>query len=128
MKNMNLKKALFELDTIEGVFIGYDELINWNGFGCPFFEKEVGLQIVESFNKTYGSSAFYDEELDTFVFYAHCASTDLESARKELHKTGTLRYEDFDIYKGEIKKINGKEIKVYDIGNYSWTWYVDPIK
>lgn len=49
---MKTKKTSFYLEAFgEEVFEGYTFGHNWNGFECPAFEKEVGMKIVESWNK-----------------------------------------------------------------------------
>jgi len=95
-----MKKKLFHVEGL-GVFVGYESGEFWNGFSCPYFKKEVALDIIDKFKDQPFCKAWYDEEKDKFVLQS-------------------LNQMDL-IHEAEI--IDGE--KYYQIGGHIWTWTVD---
>jgi len=93
------KKAMFTMDCWDQKFEGLSFGYSWNGWSCPYFTKEIGLQISEVINEE-KCHLTYSESKDCFVLH------DLEEP-------------DFD---EDIMPqiINGK--KYYSIGACSWCW------
>lgn len=101
------RKTSFSIDG-EKSFEGYTFNRYWNGFDCPYFTKEVAMEICKEFSFKYDEveecRRFYDEETDTF--YEEDWNCDYE--REEIGNPMEINTED------------GK-IKVYDFGG-SWVW------
>ena len=96
-----LKQATFVIEDGPR-FTGYDEEYSWNGWACPWFTKEEGLKIIDSFLKGYLT---FDETKDAFVM-VNQDTTDSE----------------YDYYVGDdIETVDGTQ-HLYPIGNKSWIW------
>lgn len=103
------RKTSFSIDG-EKSFKGYTFNRNWNGFECPYFTKEVSMEICKEFSFKYDETeecrCFYDKETDTF----YCEDYNCDYERQEIgHPT-------------EINTEHGK-IKVYDFGYAGWVWF-----
>ena len=98
-----MRKTLFTIDGVDAIFEGYAEEGHWNGWAKPWFTKEVGMKIVEIFNKgahpIKDSYMRYDAENDIFI-------------RKD------ICYDEPEIYKGY--DVDGMHL--YPIGNMCWIW------
>lgn len=99
----DFRKTKFEIEN-GNQYEGYTKGEHWNGWECPRFTKEVGLQIVEEIN-TFDSKAWFDESKDKFCF--------------DLDNTGEDIYE-FEGY--NIKVGDGGTLHVYPIGAWCWIW------
>ena len=104
MESKQFKKKYFTIEDNTPYYPGYTRGERWNGWACPRFTKEVGLQIA----KDTGIEDYYlvfDEENDRFVYH------DCNDEPNE-HETfeGTDIVVDTDI------------IHVYPIGAWSWVW------
>lgn len=100
-----MKKYLFKVEDCFYGIVGYSDNVKWNGWECPYFEKEVVDLLIQNQDVIEGYKPYYDEENDCYVFtdqfdVNHCV----------------------DKYYGINIKYNGKIIHVYDIGYGSWTW------
>jgi len=105
-------KAIFYIDGIEGMFEGYTDGSNWNGWATPYFTYEEGERIMDAITELHkqddelpirGEVGYYDEAEDAFIVPGE---GDNEA----------------EIFYGMDIKINGKKIRVYPIGNGSWIW------
>lgn len=98
------KYMYFNIDDSTVRYPGYTRGERWNGWACPRFTKEVGLQIA----KDTGIEDYYlvfDEENDRFVYH------DCNDEPNE-HET----FEGTDIV------VDTEIIHVYPIGAWSWIW------
>lgn len=110
---MKTRKTKFYIDAFDGEFEGYTLGQHWNGWACPFFTKEVGMQVVEEFEKFNdkegwgkGYKAWYDKEKDAFCF------VDPNSTEED----------DPEIYEGHDIVFENKTLHVYPIGSFGWVW------
>jgi hypothetical protein len=101
-----MEKAEFYLDADpETTFSGYTKGDTWNGWACPYFEKEVAEQIAEHHGEIHRYEnaeeywAEYDPDEDVFRFH--------DDQGEEPRTFGPVETE-----KG----------KLYAIGAYCWTW------
>lgn len=80
-----------------------DPAVQWNGWACPFFTKEQGMDLVHQTNRAElaGYHAWYEEDGDYFVF---TSDDDTEPERF-----------------GPVVTGEGKGL--YPIGAWCWTWY-----
>lgn len=69
---MSFRKSLFALDDWFGSFEGWTTDQYWNGWACPYFERDVALHIVNAWNSlAFGNEVFrarYEEDQDGSVF------------------------------------------------------------
>ena len=64
-----MKKSLFTIDGFDAIFEGYTDGRHWNGWACPYFTKEVGMEICRA-NNTVNDLAYhmsYNEKTDSFI-------------------------------------------------------------
>lgn len=98
-----MKKSLFTIDGVDAIFEGYTEGRYWNGWDCPYFTKEVGMQIVRVFNNQTpmleDEYMRYDENIDAFIRKDAC-------------------YDEPEMFHG--LDIDG--LHLYPIGTASWIW------
>lgn len=100
------EKAQFCMDAIEGIsFAGYSNGDTWNGFACPYFEKDVAEQVLQVSTQN-GYTWQFDLENDAFIVKN---TQDPEAYEPEK-------------FVGRLVTINGGEVKVYPVGAYSWIW------
>lgn len=105
------RPGTFTMDAMEGPYPGYTGGNNWNGWATPYFEFDVAERIAEDYVRVNqeaggdmaGSRARYDESEDAFALYEPIND-----------------YESF--YYAQPISVDGKEVKVYSIGTYEWTW------
>ena len=64
-----MRKTRFAIDGYEGTFEGYTNGRIWNGFACPCFTKEVGMEICRANNEVNDATyhMWYDEKTDSFI-------------------------------------------------------------
>ncbi len=98
--NLSLQPARVELESWHVFPCFIDPSVNWNGYACPYFTKEVGLRIVDAMRQ-HGGEHEYDEAFDTFKF------------------VGDFEPEIFDAVEVEGKKL-------YAIGAFAWCWIIVP--
>lgn len=101
-----LRSTEFYLDADpDTTFSGYTKGNTWNGWACPYFEKEVAEQVAEHYGELHRYDnegeywAEYDPQEDVFAFH--------DTQNDEPRKFGPV-------------EIDGK--KLYPIGAYCWTW------
>ncbi|MCS3645420.1 hypothetical protein [Salinibacter ruber] len=101
-----LRKAQFYLDIDpEETFEGYTKGDTWNGWACPYFEKDVAEQVAEHYSELHryeGEEEYWAEyaaEKDVFAFY--------DTQSEEPQEFGAVQ-------------VGGE--KLYPIGAYCWTW------
>lgn len=98
-----MKKSLFTIDGINAIFEGYTNGQHWNGWACPYFTKEVGMQIVQIFNnQTHmleDEYMRYDENIDAFIRKDAC-------------------YDEPEMFHG----IDIDGMHLYPIGTMNWIW------
>ena len=108
---MNVRKAKFYIDGLgDGIYPGFTEGDHWNGFACPFFEKETGMKIIDAWiaagkeiTPEVEYTASFDLETDSFYFDDDCGD-------------GSIQFEGLDIV------YEGKTVHVYPIGASFWVW------
>jgi hypothetical protein len=84
----------------------------WNGWACPYYTKEVGLQIVENMKKWVDPNhARYNGETDTFEF-AYYPDGNVSEQGTEIDSFESC----------EIKGPGGETL--YCIGGWCWCWNV----
>jgi len=99
------RKTYFTIDEEGHLFEGYTTDKTWNGWECPFFTLEVGMQLVEHFNSD-KYPAYYDANKDTFVF---CMTEDDNP-------------DEYSKYSSKEVEIESVKLKLYPIGAFSWIW------
>jgi hypothetical protein len=97
-------KTTFTLDG-EKFFEGYTFNDNWNGFACPYFEKEVADQIAVEYNGK------FVEETQTYLFIDENETTESQVVYDEDNKYS----------QGEIGTVDGQKT-VWALGSFVWTW------
>lgn len=105
----NFYKAIFTIDDDGYKFEGYhDPRKKWNGYECPYFEKEVADEMVKVFTKREKDlNMYYDKNKDVYVYDNTHYTKDEET---------------IVTYESETINYNGEDIKVYPIGAGSWMW------
>ena len=97
-----MRATKFTIDTFGGVeFDGYTAGEEWNGWACPYFTREQGMQVVDAHVRLGSGRARYDEPLDSFVF---SFSGDKDGS-EEIFSAVSLE---------------GRSL--YPIGAFSWIW------
>lgn len=103
---LHLSPAIFTIDSIPNkYFIGFSDGSDWNGFGCPSFEKPIATIVLEA-SAGAGYQWKYDAEADAFIVWN---TEDPEGYEPE-------------IFGGYDATVDGKTIRVYPVGAYSWVW------
>lgn len=106
----NIKKTSFQIDD-GPAFEGYTFGRHWNGWDCPYFTKETGLEIAKWGSTTEEGYEYFeivfDEETDTFY-----AKTEKDQKFKDCE----------EFWKGEDLITNLGPLHVYSIGSWSWIW------
>lgn len=95
----------FGIDGMVNNLAGYTFGDTWNGWQCPMFTKDVGLQLVGSWDATDGTMLRYDEAGDVFIVSTRSGN-------------GT----DTDTYVGTDVLTEDGMKRVYGIGAFGWTW------
>jgi len=109
------RKGIFYLWE-EPIFNGYtsiDDMYLWNGWSCPNFDFNTAKKILDAVSKSNLDSGVkvkwgYNKENDAFWYWDDTYEGD--------EKTNC------DTWKGEDIIVDGKTIRVYDIGSHSWCW------
>jgi hypothetical protein len=103
---MTFRKSLFAIENWLGPFAGWTADQYWNGWACPYFERDIAMQMVDTWNRLTSRSetftAWYDEDRDQFCF----ASTEAER----------------DCFASQIIDAGNRQLTVYAIGAYAWVW------
>jgi len=108
--NINLKKAVFTIDGIEGEeFAGFTSGMSWNGWACPYFTKEVAERIMDKICEWGNTKAWYVEENNTYYTNLNCDS-------------GYCDEEDTEWWEGSEYIVNGESVVLYCVGGGSWCW------
>lgn len=97
-----MRKTLFTIDGIEGIFEGYTDGRHWNGWACPYFTKKVADEIMRVNNESYCGVAYqmhYDESQDAFI-------------REEPEYDEPYIVQGYDV----------DGMHLYPIGNACWIW------
>jgi len=103
---MAIRKANFAIaDDGSKTYEGYTFGRTWNGWECPYFTKEIALEMMKEFDNE-DQPAHYDEDTDTFVYVMDADDPDNMT----------------DYYKGEDHDYNGETIHLYGIGVMGWIW------
>lgn len=108
-----VRKRAFSIEDF-GPFEGWTHGANWNGWACPYFDKQVADQIVERYNESSlvpGFTAWYDAETDEYCF--------------EMRADGSP--EGIDRYSSSTINVNGETLQVYAIGSGAWCWETEII-
>lgn len=99
-----MEKNRFAIDENKAFEGWHEPSVRWNGFACPFFEREAAEEIAR-YCLAWGTDCHFDEEEDAFVFVRHGAP------------------------EGEDEPFTGQDIAtpegtkhVYAIGAWCWVW------
>jgi hypothetical protein len=112
----HFRKGVFAIEDWYGPFEGWTADQHWNGWACPYFERDVALRIAAAWNEvTFEKDVFkahYDEEHDQFCSIQSLERTGSASAHRSLmwkagrsssmrlaHVTGSGR----KLYQGECR-------------------------
>ncbi len=95
--------ATYDIDDMFGGLPGYSFGNRWNGWACPYFPRESCNRIVA----VVGKGARYDEASDAYGIPCD---------------DGSDQPTEFDSYPARTIRLDGQELKVWAIGNGSWTW------
>ena len=101
-----LRESEFYLDVDpETTFQGYTTGDRWNGWACPYFEKDVAEKIAEHYTELHR----YDNEDEYWAEYvsAEDAFAFHDDQGEEPRMFGPVEIDD---------------TKLYPIGAYCWTW------
>jgi hypothetical protein len=100
-----LRAARFTIDD-RILCDGYTYGHTWNGWACPYFEKEAALRMLDDWNAAGadGIWASYDALNDTFEF----------------HDDGAQDY--YETFSGETHLVDGQPMTLYPIGTGCWIW------
>ena len=98
-----MKRTLFTIDGFAYAYIGYTDHTRWNGWACPYFEKDEALRVMEGYNECAESPIFYNADYDTFYHFG------TDSFDGEMWRGYDIHTED------GIKHL-------YGIGAGSWVW------
>lgn len=103
----NLHPTEFVLDDAQlGSFKGYGDGSNWNGFACPYFEREIAERVLWA-SEANGYRWTYDADRDAFLVRSEEDPADYEP----------------EVFEGiERRTTDGETLIVYAIGAYSWSW------
>ena len=104
----------FALDIGQGPYPGYTDGDSWNGWATPYFELEVARRIAEDYARTPelvrvpdvdpgDYRAEYDKAEDAFLFYEPINDDEV-------------------YYYAQSITVDGRDVNVYAIGTYEWTW------
>ena len=103
------RKGLFSIEDWLGPFEGWTAGESWNGWDCPYFEREVAMQIAEVWEQlAFSGEVFqsrYDEDQDRFCFRSNDS--------------------DWECFGRQIITVEDRQITVYAIGAYAWVWQED---
>lgn len=95
------KEKTFSIECMDN-FKGYTDGTTWNGWECPKFTYEVGMEIVGNFT-SFTYQGLYNKEMQSFEF------------------RNTESDEELEIFDKEEIMVNGKLLEVYTIGD-GWVW------
>lgn len=102
----DLKEAVFCFDGhTDTTFPGYTNGDTWNGWACPYFERDIAEQVAEYWmeihedNPDEGFESEYDPRRDAFLFH------------EPVHDEPLIF---------ESTEVEGK--RLYAVGAYHWTW------
>ncbi len=99
-------RTVFCIDAITGKkFPGYTSGDTWNGWACPYFEQKVATEVLEA-SRANGYKWEYEPNNDLFRVRS---IDDPEDYGPEEFGAQTIHFQ-------------GREVKVYGIGAYSWIW------
>jgi hypothetical protein len=93
----------FDIDGMFGGLPGYSFGQRWNGWACPYFPRESCDRMVAVF----GDGARHDEETDAYLIP---------------DDDGSGSHTGFQTCPAQHITVGGKHIKVWAVGNGSWTW------
>lgn len=117
-------EALYFIEESE-IIRGFSKGDKWNGWACPCFTLEEAHKVVKLYGENFG---FYNANLDMFVFSSYNDEEVVEKLKKDLVNEDLEDFEkmeysgDIEVFRPQIIEVGEKEIKVYPIGAYSWTW------
>lgn len=102
----DFEKAVFCIESIPNVqFQGYHNGTDWNGFACPYFERQVAEKILKASEEN-GFVWSYNLDMDSFEVRSSMDPVNYEP----------------EMFAAQEISINRESIKVYPIGAYSWIW------
>ena len=100
------KRAAFCIDALpDQSFSGFSNGYTWNGWACPYFEKQTAEAVLRA-SEANGYSWEYNADTDAFLVRS---------------KEDSPEYEPEE-FSGQDIESDGEKILVYAIGAFSWTW------
>ncbi|GAB4523355.1 MAG: hypothetical protein OHK0046_36950 [Anaerolineae bacterium] len=100
------RSATFNMDSLPSQFNGYTAGEMWNGWACPFFEREEAEKVLSA-SEANGYRWEHNAVDDTYIVRHVDDPADYEA---EIISPVTIQVNDIGT------------IKAYAIGAYSWTW------
>lgn len=133
---INVEGGKFHLEAFDEEFEGYTAGESWNGWECPYFEKNVAEKILSLCIKNDVDLCVYDERDERFIILFDCT---IDTKINYHHKLITVSQDKTSnnmimflkeieercnpsIYNIKKVKAGDKIIDTYAIGNGSWTW------
>lgn len=99
--NMPVRKSKFYCgEDFVGVIPGYTRDQTWNGWECPYFERDQAKKVIEALNKQDGYRA---EFIGDKIYVEH-------------------ENMDHDVFAPKTIEFDGDKKTVWAIGAFSWTW------
>jgi hypothetical protein len=106
----DFRRTIFKIESLTGKFPGFSDGSLWNGWACPYFEKNIAEEILLHSQQN-GYNWYYDSQLDAFVVS---------------HKDDPSDFEP-EIFQSVLKHANGYSTRLYGIGTYSWIWQEETV-
>ncbi len=105
---------------------------NWNGWAVPYFTKEQGMKVIDTYGRTQLDDpkvkgdlrAKYNPQRDAFIVAAHLEEPQPDPDELNPEAKGIDQPEVFEAE--EVTMPSGKKSKLYSIGGYSWVWEERP--
>ena len=99
-KYLTFEPAKFSLDGVEDFFDGWTNGFHWNGWECPYFDRESSIQVLNSMGCKWSENdeknffaVFFDNDEVPYLYYAE-----------------------------EINLTDGSKVTAYPIGSGEWIW------
>jgi hypothetical protein len=104
------QRARFTIDSLPNrIFEGFTDGDTWNGWACPYFTHDIAITILQAARDN-GYEWAYEAEIDTFLAKHRDDGNDFEPER----------------FEGIRVTVDEKDLVVYGIGTYTWTWMQSP--